>query len=430
MNKNTGKDYDLVARCGSCKSDLYDMKELVGEIKPEDEVLNFKKPISPDAVHVDEDGDIFCAECNEAEDAGPIGELTAKKNHGINKNAVTIVKVKKDRDEEPENKPKRKKKSDDDDDGERKSFLVPIIITVVILAVLLAGALMVFSLLGKDEGDPSATAEPTATPTSGFTIGDVETDTEANGKLEELALEELTQDLKLGDIGHEVEILQAKLFVLKYYSGGIDGFFSTLVEDAVKKFQTDKGLEPTGIVDLYTRVFLNGGIVLTQQGLSPADEARIKALEEEVARLKEELAKLGENPTSNPPSNPNPTPKPTPKPTNPPNPTPAPTASPAPTPTPAPTISVGVSVEQFKEETIGGQSFVIPRFVFSGDKSKIAQWSCRINGTLQPWSTYQGGSSVELQIDRPGSNMSVQPVIKLLDGTIIEGTTKTWVPSN
>jgi peptidoglycan hydrolase-like protein with peptidoglycan-binding domain len=423
MDKNTNGNYDLVVRCKKCDSDLFAMSALVND-KPDDGVYIFKKPVSDDAVHVDEDKDVLCAECDDAEDAEPIGEQTGKGNFEIRKEAVVIKRKKKDPDEEPKNKKKKGSGSgDDDDDGKKKSILVPVIVIAAILILLIGGAILASMLLSPAHGTPDATATPSPTP--GFTIGDADTDTEENGKLEELALEELTQDLKLGDVGHEVEVLQAKLFVLKYYTGGIDGFFSTAVEDAVKKFQADKKLDPTGIVDLYTRVFLNGGIVLTQQGLSPADEARIKALEDEVARLKEELAKLGQstpNPTTNPNPGPNPTPKPTPKPTQ------APT--PAPTPTPTPSIQVSVSVEQFKEETIGGSSFIIPRFVFGGDTSRIVQWSCYINNTLQPWSTYQGGPSVELQIDKPINAIKVTPVIKLSDGTIITGASKTWTPSN
>jgi len=419
-NSKTTGNYIAVAKCVKCKSGLFAMNDVVSD-KPEDGTLIFKKPISANAVTTNDEGDIFCAECDETESAEPIGSLTPKKNYEVQKDAIFIGRERKDTESEPKKKPERKR--DEDSDG-KTGFPIwgKLIVILAIIGVLIAGAFLAKELLAPGGETPSATTEPTATPTPGFTISE----DDPNGKLEELALEELTKDLKIGDIGHEVEVLQAKLFVLKFYSGGIDGFFSTPVEDSVRKFQTEKGLEATGVVDQYTRIFLNGGIVVFEEKLVPADAERIKALEDEVARLKAELAKKNNGGNHNP----DPTPKPTQKPTPSPTPSPSPTPTPSPSPTPTPTISVGVSLEQFKEETVNGQSFVIPRFVFSGDKSKIAQWSCRINGTLQPWSTYQGGSSVELQIDRPHSNMSVQPVIKLLDGTIIEGTAKTWVSSN
>jgi hypothetical protein len=52
--------------------------------------------------------------------------------------------------------------------------------------------------------------------------------------------------------GADVVQLQRKLRTLGYLEGRADGFFNKDTEDAVKRFQYDKGLKPTGKVDRKT----------------------------------------------------------------------------------------------------------------------------------------------------------------------------------
>ncbi|BBB91952.1 MAG TPA: L,D-transpeptidase family protein [Methylomusa anaerophila] len=58
--------------------------------------------------------------------------------------------------------------------------------------------------------------------------------------------------LKYGITGADVVQLQRKLRDLGYLESGADGFFSRETETALKRFQHDKGLNPTGIADRKT----------------------------------------------------------------------------------------------------------------------------------------------------------------------------------
>jgi hypothetical protein len=58
--------------------------------------------------------------------------------------------------------------------------------------------------------------------------------------------------LKYESVGPDVVQLQNKLRALGYLEGRADGFFNRDTEQAVKRFQHDRGLKPTGIVDAKT----------------------------------------------------------------------------------------------------------------------------------------------------------------------------------
>lgn len=66
-----------------------------------------------------------------------------------------------------------------------------------------------------------------------------------------------TQFLAVGSQGAEVTALQKKLSALGFYSGSATGYYGTLTEDAVKKFQTAHGIDPQGYVGPGTRAELN-----------------------------------------------------------------------------------------------------------------------------------------------------------------------------
>lgn len=62
----------------------------------------------------------------------------------------------------------------------------------------------------------------------------------------------IQRTLKLHTMGQDVVLLQQKLKKLGYLEGRADGFFNGDTDVAVKRFQHDKGLEPTGVVDKKT----------------------------------------------------------------------------------------------------------------------------------------------------------------------------------
>ncbi len=65
--------------------------------------------------------------------------------------------------------------------------------------------------------------------------------------------------LKIGSSGDEVKKLQAKLYELGYYSGGIDGQYGQGTAEAVKLFQSQNGLTDDGVAGDGTRNALYGG---------------------------------------------------------------------------------------------------------------------------------------------------------------------------
>ena len=69
---------------------------------------------------------------------------------------------------------------------------------------------------------------------------------------------QFTQTLYLGSIGTEVSRLQERLTTEGVYSGPVNGRFGPLTQAAVKKYQTDHGITPTGNVGALTRAALNG----------------------------------------------------------------------------------------------------------------------------------------------------------------------------
>ena len=62
--------------------------------------------------------------------------------------------------------------------------------------------------------------------------------------------------LKYGDNGDDVKELQTRLKELKYYTGNLSGRYREGTRDAIKTFQTDFGLEVTGIADAETQSVL------------------------------------------------------------------------------------------------------------------------------------------------------------------------------
>jgi hypothetical protein len=68
-----------------------------------------------------------------------------------------------------------------------------------------------------------------------------------------------TELLSVGSEDAQVTALQNRLTALGYYSGPVTGFYGSLTESAVMKYQTAHGIETTGEVGPSTRAALNAG---------------------------------------------------------------------------------------------------------------------------------------------------------------------------
>jgi hypothetical protein len=69
----------------------------------------------------------------------------------------------------------------------------------------------------------------------------------------------ITDFLTLGSQNAQVTALQQRLTTDGFYSGAITGFYGSLTEAAVKKFQSAHGITPKGYVGPSTRALLNAG---------------------------------------------------------------------------------------------------------------------------------------------------------------------------
>lgn len=86
-----------------------------------------------------------------------------------------------------------------------------------------------------------------------------QTQTSASASASASGVYTFTEFLSVGSQDAEVTALQQRLAALGFYSGPITGYFGTLTETAVKKFQSAKGIDPTGYIGPGTRTILNGG---------------------------------------------------------------------------------------------------------------------------------------------------------------------------
>ncbi len=73
----------------------------------------------------------------------------------------------------------------------------------------------------------------------------------------------LVTEVKRGDVGYSVKLLQFRLKELEYYSGDLSGTFDEATEKAVLIFQRGHQLEETGIADTVTREYMNNVGALT-----------------------------------------------------------------------------------------------------------------------------------------------------------------------
>jgi peptidoglycan hydrolase-like protein with peptidoglycan-binding domain len=70
---------------------------------------------------------------------------------------------------------------------------------------------------------------------------------------------QFTELLTVGSEDAQVTALQEKLSSLGFYSGPVTGFYGSLTEAAVMKYQTAHGIDATGYVGPSTRAALNAG---------------------------------------------------------------------------------------------------------------------------------------------------------------------------
>jgi peptidoglycan hydrolase-like protein with peptidoglycan-binding domain len=76
--------------------------------------------------------------------------------------------------------------------------------------------------------------------------------------------------LKLGDTGSDVKELQKQLQAAGYYEGPLTGYFGSLTEAGVIRFQQDKGLRADGIADAATLAALKNGVANGGQTPAPS----------------------------------------------------------------------------------------------------------------------------------------------------------------
>jgi peptidoglycan hydrolase-like protein with peptidoglycan-binding domain len=70
---------------------------------------------------------------------------------------------------------------------------------------------------------------------------------------------DFTELLAVGSEDTQVTALQERLTALGFYSGPVTGYYGTLTEQAVAKYQTAHGIAATGYTGPSTRASLNAG---------------------------------------------------------------------------------------------------------------------------------------------------------------------------
>jgi Putative peptidoglycan binding domain len=125
---------------------------------------------------------------------------------------------------------------------DRRLVVVAVVAVVLLLAILAAAG--VFS---SSSSHPSATAT-TAPPTT-----TTPTQTQPATTPSSPAVPAPTANLKPGDTGAQVKVLQRALASLGYSPGAVDGDYGPATQAAVEKFQRAAGLKVDGIAGPATR---------------------------------------------------------------------------------------------------------------------------------------------------------------------------------
>ncbi len=95
-----------------------------------------------------------------------------------------------------------------------------------------------------------------------------------------------------GDRGSEVTALQQRLKELGYFNTNVTGYFGSVTQRAVVKFQQDKGLETDGVVGTQTQASL--GIQSTQASLTEEPESSSPSESESSTESPKGVLQLGD----------------------------------------------------------------------------------------------------------------------------------------
>lgn len=103
----------------------------------------------------------------------------------------------------------------------------------------------------------------------------------------------LTCALKSGSTGTPVKALQRRLTELGYYSGNIDGKYSSALKSAVKLFQTASGVKASGTADDATRALMNGASAMTRAEYDRVRPVKSGEKGDAVVLIQTQLKQLG-----------------------------------------------------------------------------------------------------------------------------------------
>ena len=95
---------------------------------------------------------------------------------------------------------------------------------------------------------------------------------------------------------------------------------------------------------------------------------------------------------------------------------------------PAPVALPTASISAVREETRGGEHWLLVETTFSGSLREVQEWTLRVGGVDLPWSS-PGGTFIT-RLPRPSGATVLQPFLRLTNGRIVEGDRTTWTPSH
>lgn len=100
-------------------------------------------------------------------------------------------------------------------------------------------------------------------------------------------------ELKAGSTGTPVKALQQRLFDLGYFTGEINGKYSSSLKTAVKTFQTASGIKATGTADASTRRMMNADSAMTRAAYDRVRPVKSGEKGEAVILIQTQLKELG-----------------------------------------------------------------------------------------------------------------------------------------
>jgi peptidoglycan DL-endopeptidase LytE len=111
-------------------------------------------------------------------------------------------------------------------------------------------------------------------------------------KLKEVAVS--TAEMKIGSRGNNVKVLQQNLKLLGYFQyPEITGYYGTITQDAVKRFQRSNGLSATGVADARTVQLIQNAVNKQSVKTLQTNVLKIGSRGTEVRNLQQNLKLLG-----------------------------------------------------------------------------------------------------------------------------------------